>query len=227
MKLLIAEDEKTLSKLLKKGLEKLGYAVDCAFDGEEALILYELNDYDLMILDLNLPKLGGEKVLRRIRKQDQKFRILILSARGGIEDRVAGLDQGANDYLTKPFDFRELEARIRGLLRREFIQKNTLLCCGQLRVDTALKTASWGESPLPLTRKEYGILEYLLLTGRTVSAEELLEHVWDSSADLFSNTLKYHISSLRRKLNGVADGSVEIVTLRGRGYYIAPRRGTE
>lgn len=120
MKLLLVEDEVLLSKNIAKGLRLSGYAVDCAADGEEALALYELNEYDLMILDLNLPKISGLEILRRIRKTDADFRILILSARNTLEDKISGLDQGSNDYLTKPFDFRELEARIRGLLRRNF-----------------------------------------------------------------------------------------------------------
>lgn len=226
MKLLLVEDEKTLSKVLGKGLEKSGYAVDYAYDGETALALFEINNYDLMILDLNLPKLDGLEVLNRIRKQDQTFRILILSARGNVEDRVEGFNQGANDYLTKPFDFRELEARVRSLLHREFIQKAAVLFCGGLQVDTSKKAVYWKKSPLPLTKKEYGILEYLLLTERTVSAEELVEHVWDSETDLFSNTLKFHISSLRKKLAEASENSVEIITLRGQGYRISSKGET-
>ena len=118
MKLLLVEDEKLLSKSIAKGLTMLGYAVDCAYDGEEALSLYDINEYDLMILDLNLPKLDGMEVLRRIRAQDADFRILILSARNSLDDKITGLDSGSNDYLTKPFEFAELEARIRSLLRR-------------------------------------------------------------------------------------------------------------
>lgn len=226
MKLLVVEDEIALSRVLAKGLQKLGYAVDCACDGEEALALYEVNEYDLMILDLNLPKVDGFEVLRRIREKDESFRVLILSARGSVEDRVAGLDIGASDYLTKPFDLRELEARVRGLLRRTFTQKSTVLRCGELRLDTALKAVSWEDSSISLTKKEYGILEYLLHTGRTVSAEELMEHVWNSDADLFSNTLKFHISTLRKKLEESTGGAVEILTLRGQGYRIALKEET-
>ena len=223
MKLLVVEDDQALSRLLAKGLDKLGYAVDRAFDGEEALNLFEINAYDLMILDLNLPRLDGLEVLRRVREADRDFRVLILSARSSVEDRVAGLDLGASDYLTKPFDLRELEARIRGLLRREFTQRDVALSLGGLRVDTAQRTASWADKPIPLTKKEYGILEYLIHDGGTVSAETLMEHVWDSEADLFSNTLKFHISSLRKKLEAAAGGAVEIVTLRGQGYRLASR----
>lgn len=221
MKLLVVEDDQALSRLLVKGLGKLGYAVDCAFDGEEALSLFEVNEYDLLILDLNLPKLDGLEVLRRVRKADRDFRVLILSARSSVEERVAGLDLGASDYLSKPFDLRELEARIRGLLRREFTQRDVTLSLGGLRADTAQRVAFWADKPIPLTKKEYGILEYLLHDGGTVSAETLIEHVWDSETDLFSNTLKFHISSLRKKLEAATGGGVEIVTLRGQGYRLA------
>lgn len=227
MKLLIVEDEKALARALEKGLIKLGYAVDCAFGGEEALQMYELNDYDLMILDISLPKINGLEVLRYIRGQDSSFRILILSARSSVADKIAGLDGGASDYLTKPFNFGELAARIRGLLRREYTQKKVELVCGALRLDTALKQAACQGTPMLLTNKEYGILEYLIYQGRVVSAEELIEHVWNSDVDLFSNTLKFHISSLRKKLAGAAGDSVEILTLRGQGYRIAAKEENE
>ena len=168
MKLLLVEDEALLSKNIAKGLRLLGYAVDCAFDGEEALELYSLNDYDLMILDLNLPKLDGMEVLQRIREQDADFRILILSARDTLEDKISGLDGGSNDYLTKPFEFKELEARIRGLLRRSFTTADPQLRCGRLRVDTASRRVWCGQSPVELTRKEYALLEYLLTNARRV-----------------------------------------------------------
>ena len=220
MKLLLVEDELLLSKNVSKGLELLGYAVDCAYDGEEALDLYGVNDYDLMILDLNLPKLDGMEVLRRIREQDRDFRILILSARNTLEDKISGLDEGSNDYLTKPFEFRELEARIRGLLRRTFATAPAQLCCGLLRLDTAARQAWFGQSPVELTRKEYAILEYLLThTGRVVGAEELVEHAWDREADPFSNSFRFHIHSLRKKLDE-AGAKDYIITQRGQGYRI-------
>lgn len=209
-----------LSKNVAKGLRLLGYAVDCAYDGEEALELYGLNEYDLMILDLNLPKVDGMEVLRRIREQDADFRILILSARNTLEDKISGLDEGSNDYLTKPFEFKELEARIRGLLRRNFTTVPTELRCGKLRADTAARQVWCGEEPVALTRKEYTILEYLLIhTGQVVSAEELIEHAWDSEADPFSNSFRFHIHSLRKKLDEAGAGAY-IVTQRGQGYRI-------
>ncbi len=220
MKLLLVEDEVLLSKNVSKGLRLLGYAVDCAYDGEEALELYDLNDYDLMILDLNLPKLDGMEVLRRIREQNGDFRILILSARNTLEDKISGLDEGSNDYLTKPFEFRELEARIRGLLRRNFTTAPSQLLCGRLRVDTAVRQAWCGPSAVELTPKEYAILEYLLInTGRVISAEELIEHAWDSAADPFSNSFRFHIHSLRKKLDE-AGARDYIITQRSHGYRI-------
>lgn len=220
MKLLLVEDEARLSKNIAKGLSLLGYAVDCAYDGEEALELYGLNEYDLMILDLNLPKMDGMEVLRRIRERDADFRILILSARNSVEDKISGLDEGSNDYLTKPFEFRELEARIRGLLRRNFTTAPAELCCGKLRADTAARRVWCGEEPVALTRKEYTILEYLLThASRVVSAEELIEHAWDSETDPFSNSFRFHIHALRRKLADAGAGDY-IVTQRGQGYRI-------
>ena len=220
MKLLLVEDEALLSKNIAKGLRLLGYAVDCAYDGLEALELYGLNDYDLMILDLNLPKLDGMEVLQRIREQDADFRILILSARDTLEDKISGLDGGSNDYLTKPFEFKELEARIRGLLRRSFTTADPQLRCGRLRVDTAARRVWCGQSPVELTRKEYALLEYLLTNARRViGAEELIEHAWDSDTDLFSNSFRFHIHSLRKKLEA-AGAQGYIVTSRGQGYRI-------
>lgn len=227
MKLLLVEDEELLSRSLAKGLRKLGYAVDCVYDGGAALEAYEINDYDLMILDLNLPVLDGLEVLRRIREQDRDLRVLILSARGTVEDKIGGLDLGSNDYLTKPFDFGELAARIRALLRRSFQQENAVLSCGPLRMDTAAKSVSANGIPVPLTKKEYGILEYLLRhPGRTVGAEEIIEHVWDSEADPFSNAFKFQLHSLRKKLEEAGMGLL-IETLRGQGYRLVPGAGEE
>ena len=226
MKLLVVEDEEMLSRSIAKGLGILGYAVDCAYDGEEALYLYELNEYDLMILDLNLPKLDGMEVLRRIRSQDEEFRVLILSARNTLEDKVSGLDGGSNDYLTKPFDFKELEARIRSLLRRSFTTKNTMLVCGCLQLDTAAKKVRCSGQEIELTRKEYALLEYLMVHGgKMVSAEELIEHAWDSETDLFSNSFRFHIHSLRKKLDA-AGAEGYIVNQRGHGYRLeCPKEG--
>jgi DNA-binding response OmpR family regulator len=242
MKLLVVEDEIMMQNIIAKGLRKSGYAVDVALDGQEALDCFEVNEYDLIVLDLNLPKVDGMEVLRRIREEDQEVKILILSARSNVVDRIKGLDAGSNDYLVKPFDFHEFEARIRCLLRRSFVQKETMILHGNIQVDTArkevsvlqetyvgdtptytnqsmaLETTNW--SKVDLTRKEYSLLEYLIMNrNRVISAEELIEHVWDSEVDLFSNSLKFHMSSLKRKLvSGGADTSIK--NLRGQGYMI-------
>jgi len=221
MKLLLVEDEEELSAIISKGLRKSGYAIDKAYDGEEALYLYEVNEYDLIILDLNLPKLNGLEVLTKIRKKDSCVKILVLSARSDIEDRVIGLDLGANDYLIKPFDFKELEARIRMLLRISFTQKSPVLKCGALTMNTVSKTVSYHESLLALTKKEYAVLEYLFLHQETVvSSEQLIEHVWDSEADLFSNSLKYHIYSIKKKVKELGYNNDYITNIRGQGYIL-------
>lgn len=218
MRILLVEDEKMLSGYIAKGLTNSGYAVDTAYDGEEALYEYEVNEYDLIVLDLNLPKKDGLEVLHEIRQHDANVKILILSARGKVDDRIAGLDKGANDYLVKPFDFRELEARIRNLLRWEFSQASAMLTCGLLNVDTNLKRVTFDNKEINLTRKEYGVLEYLMLhQNKVVSAEEITEHVWNNDLDPFSNTFRYHIHSLKKKLNLVSNMEC-IKTVRGQGY---------
>jgi DNA-binding response OmpR family regulator len=216
LKLLIVEDELSLQGALCKGFNKLGYAVDSASDGEEALELYYSSFYDAIILDLNLPKLDGIDVLREIRKEDSKTKIIILSARSEVEDKILGLDMGANDYLAKPFHFRELDARVRALLRRDFSVMSPEITVSGLTVDTSLKKAFYQGREIPLTKKEYGILEYLFINrGSVVSSETLMEHVWDSNADLLSNALKVHINSIRKKLPEDI-----IKNVRGQGYYV-------
>lgn len=221
MKILLVEDEELLSNAIVKGLKQLGFAVDQAFDGEEALYAYEVNAYDLIVLDLNLPVIDGVEVLRRIRKADLETKILILSARSEVGDRVLGLNEGANDYVVKPFDFEELIARIHNLIRRAFIQAPAVLRVGELAIDVLAKSVTLGQAPLSLTNKEYGILEYLMLNqGRVVSQSELIEHVWDSEADPFSNALKSHLHALKKKL-----GDMDLIcNVRGQGYII---RGDE
>lgn len=218
MRILLVEDEKMLSAMIAKGLRNAGYAIDAAYDGEDALYQYEVNEYDLIVLDLNLPKVDGLDVLRKIRETDGEIKILILSARTKIGDRILGLDEGANDYLIKPFDFGELDARIRSLLRREFVQAPPILDLNDLRVDTKAKKAVIGDTLVALTRKEYGILEYLLLhKNEVISAEKLTEHVWNNEFDPFSNTFRYHIHSLKKKLSMVS-GVEYIKTIHGQGY---------
>lgn len=220
MRILIIEDETNLCNSIAEGLRMDGYEVDSCQDGLDALELCEAEHYDLILLDLNLPGMDGMEVLRRLRKEDEETRVLILSARGQIWDKVRGLDAGANDYLTKPFHFEELEARVRSLTRRKFIQKNVCLQCGEISFDTKARTAIAKGQSLSLTRKEAGLLEYLLLhQGQVISQEEMLEHLWDNSVNSFSNSIRVHISSLRKKLR-TALGYDPIQNKIGQGYMI-------
>jgi DNA-binding response OmpR family regulator len=204
------------------GLRKFGYAVDAASDGERALQMIEIYEYDAIVLDWNLPKIDGIDVLRVIRKDKPDIKVLILSARSEVEDKIYGLDTGANDYMVKPFHFKELEARLRALLRRRFIQSDTRLSYGEIILDTALKTVYIQNTPIELTKKEYGILEYLMFNkDKIVSTEEIMEHLWDSSFDGFSNSLKVHINSLKKKLSIFLGEQEVIKNKRGFGYYIA------
>lgn len=220
MRILIIEDETNLCNSIAEGLRMDGYEVDSCQDGLDALELCEAEHYDLILLDLNLPGMDGMEVLRRLRKEDEETRVLILSARGQIRDKVRGLDAGANDYLTKPFHFEELVARVRSLTRRKFIQKNVCLQCGEISFDTKARTAIAKGQSLSLTRKEAGLLEYLLLhQGQVISQEEMLEHLWDNSVNSFSNSIRVHISSLRKKLR-TALGYDPIQNKIGQGYMI-------
>ena len=220
MHLLVIEDERALCETIVRDLRRLAYSVDFCHDGEEALELLYTEHYDLVLLDLNLPGKDGMTVLRTLRQTDHETRVLILSARSGVEDKVAGLDAGANDYLAKPFHLAELEARIRSLTLRQFTQQDVLLTCGALTFDTRTRAASVKGQSLSLTRKETGILEYLMVhQGRPVSQEELMDHVWDNSVDNFSNSIRVHISSLRKKLRSGL-GYDPIRNRIGEGYLI-------
>ncbi len=218
MHILIVEDERTLCETIVRSLRRLAYSVDFCYDGNEALNLLAVEKYDLVLLDLNLPGADGMTVLRQLRQTDKDTRVLILSARSEVSDKVAGLDAGASDYLSKPFHLEELEARIRSLTLRKFTQNDVVLSCGDLSFDTKSRTASVRGQELTLTRKEIGILEYLLLhQGRPVSQEELIGHVWDNSVDSFSNSIRVHISSLRKKLRASL-GCDPIYNCIGEGY---------
>ena len=220
MRLLIVEDEKELCDTVAKSLYGSGYEVDTCYDGDEALDYILSDDYDLIVLDLNLPGTDGMDILRELRKKNEETKVLILSARSQIADKVEGLDAGANDYMEKPFHLQELEARIRSLTRRKFVQKDVCLECGELTFDTRKREAYAKGIPVTLTRKENGILEYLILNqGRPVSQEELIEHVWDASVDSFSGSVRVHMSSLRKKLKA-ALGYDPIVNKVGEGYEI-------
>ena len=201
MHILVVEDERALCETIVRSLRRLAYSVDCCYDGNRAIELLGVEQYDLVLLDLNLPGADGMTVLRTLRQSDRDTRVMILSARSEVMDKVEGLDAGANDYLAKPFHLEELEARIRSLTRRQFTQNDMVLSCGRVSFDTKTRSAMADGRRLTLTRKEIGILEYLLLNqGRPVSQEELLDHVWDNSVDSFSNSIRVHISALRKKL---------------------------
>lgn len=221
MRILVVEDEHLLCDGIAEDLELEKYAVDRCYDGSEAYERLSVEPYDLVILDLNLPGMDGLELLRRIRDELPRLRVLILSARAGLRDRIAGLDLGADDYLVKPFALEELEARIRVLLRREYVQQDACKRVGGLMLDTVAREVTAMDKPLSLTPKEFAILEHLMLAeGRWVSQEELLEHVWDSEANPFSNVIRMHISSLRKKLRETL-GHDPIQTKVGRGYRLA------
>ena len=201
MRILIVEDEKDLCQMIAKSLKESGYEVDIAYNGNEAMELLDVENYDLIVLDLNLPEIDGMEILEEFRTFNQDTKIIILSARSQIKDKVEGLDKGANDYLSKPFHLDELESIIRSLKRRNFITNNQMLSYKNLNFDSKKRIVKIDDKEISLTRKELGILEYLLLNrGRPISQEELIDHVWDSSVDLFSNSIRVHISALRKKL---------------------------
>ena len=206
--------------MVAKRLYDAGYEVDTCYDGEEAFESVLTENYDLIVLDLNLPGMDGMEILKELRQRNEETKVLILSARGQIADKVEGLDAGANDYMEKPFHLQELEARIRSLTRRKFVQKNVCLESGEIRFDTVKREAYAKGQLVSLTRKESGILEYLLLNqGRPVSQEELIEHVWDATVDSFSGSIRVHMSSLRRKLKAVLEYD-PILNKVGEGYKI-------
>src|SRR5579863_10356583 len=221
MRLLLIEDEYDFAHALAKGLRHQGYAVDVAADGIEGWEYAEVNDYDLLILDLNLPKMDGLEVCRRVRASRPALLILMLTARSDPGERVKGLDLGADDYVVKPCHFAELTARIRALLRRDMQVRSPLLRYEDLKLDPTARTAWQGNHRLELTCKEFGILEYLLRhRGEIVSQESLLEHVWDMQANPLTNTVRVHINSLRRKLEDMAETPRYIETVIGQGYRI-------
>ena len=220
MRILITEDEKDLADALARGLRQQGYAADIAYDGEEALALAEVNDYDLIILDLNLPKIDGVEVCQRIRAAGSPVGILMLTARSSLDDRVNGLDQGADDYLVKPFHFPELLARVRAILRREGETRNPILRIGDLVLDPNSVKGYYRGSEIVFTTKEFAIVEYLMRNaGRVISQEEMLEHVWNQDANMFTQTVKVHIKNIRNKLNTAGAGDL-ISTVKGRGYLL-------
>jgi DNA-binding response OmpR family regulator len=220
MRILVVEDEKDMASAIAEGLGDKGYAVDIANDGAEALEIFEINRYDLLLLDLNLPKIDGLEVCRKIRAAGSPTGILILTARSSPNDCVTGLDVGADDYITKPFNFPELLARIRAVLRRHGEPRDVILTKGDLHIDPNTLKTFYGGREVALTVKEFAILEYLLRNaGRITSAEELIEHIWNEESNPFTQALPVHINNIRNKISA-AGGSGIIITVKGKGYLI-------
>lgn len=220
MNILIVEDSKPLRETLHDGLSKLGYGVDALGDGKEGLDYARLKQYDVIILDLMLPGMDGLSVLRELRAAGKKTHVLILSAKDQVEDRIRGLQLGADDYMIKPFSFDELCARIGTLVRRRYDAKNPLIVLGGLTLNTAIREARRGKTVIPLTPGEYAILEFLALNrGRVINAEQLIEASHSSDTMPGENLIQVMVCNLRKKL--AAAGETEILkTRRGYGYYI-------
>jgi two-component system copper resistance phosphate regulon response regulator CusR len=222
MRFLLVEDDANLSRAIARGLREHAYVVDVAADGEEALYQASISPYDAIILDLSLPKVDGVTVCRTLRKQGSAVRILMLTARGRTEDRVAGLDSGADDYLPKPFEFDELLARLRALLRRRGDQvDDPRYLLGDLEIDFPGQRVTRGGVAVDLTTKEFTLLAYLARhAGKVVGRAELTEHVWDENHDPSSNAVEVYINRLRKKIDG--QGATPLIqTRRGAGYYLA------
>ena len=218
MRVLIVEDDSILADALCRSLTQSGYAVDSATQGEDADHMLAYQPYDLVILDLGLPRLSGFDVLRRLRRRSGQTPVLILTARDGVADRVKGLDLGADDYLTKPFDLGELEARIRALIRRGQSGGSTQLGIGKLLLDTAGRRAAIDEQPLDLSARELAVLEILMLkTGRVVNKEQIMEGLCNWEDDIGDNAIEVYVHRLRKKLKTC---DIRIRTIRGLGYLL-------
>lgn len=225
MRILVVDDEPDLAGPVAESLRREGYAVDISNNGQDALDRLSINPYDLVLLDLTLPDIDGLEICRLIRNDprfDPTTRILMVTARDSIEERVQGLDDGADDYLIKPFALRELSARVRTVLRRETTGGDAVLLAGELALDTARQLVSWQDAPIELTNKEFSLLRYFMThEGEVLSQERLLEHVWDEMLDPFTNTARVTVGTLRRKLAS-ATGHTLLETVIGAGYKFVP-----
>lgn len=218
MRILIAEDDPVLADGLTRSLHQSDYAVDCVGTGDQADHVLLAQNYDLVILDLGLPKLDGFEVLRRLRHRGSKVPVLVLTARDGLDERVRGLDLGADDYLTKPFDLPELEARVRALIRRGQSGGGSILTHGALQLDTAGRRATLSGTPLDLSARELGVLEVLMhRSGRVVNKEQLAEQLYGWDEEVGANAIEVYVHRLRRKLE---PAGVVIRTIRGLGYLL-------
>ncbi len=227
MRILVVEDEQDLATAIATSLRRDGYATDVASDGSTALDRVAVNEYDVVCLDLNLPDIDGLDVCREVSNGGtanaaagvQPPKVIMLTARGGVDDRIRGLDEGADDYLVKPFSLRELGARVRALLRRDTSLGSSVVSVAGIDVDTARHEVTFHGVPVDLTAKEFALLRWFVLHPDEVhSAEKLLEHVWDEHADPFTNTVRVTLSNLRKKLADAHAGVQPIETLTGRGY---------
>ena len=220
MRILVVEDEHKLAAVIRRGLEEHGYAVDVAYDGDDALAMAEIEPYDLIVLDIMLPGIDGLTVCRRLRSGRRNMPVLMLTARDTVDDRVAGLDAGADDYLVKPFAFRELLARVRALLRRDGLSKDPVLRVGKLEVDTVTHEVRRDGHPVELTSKEYAMLEYFMRNpNRVLTRTQIAEHVWDYDFMSMSNVIDVYVRYLRRKLGDDQEPRL-LRTVRGTGYQL-------
>lgn len=220
MRILFAEDERDLNHIITKKLTAQGYSVDSVYDGEEAIDILSYTDYDAVILDIMMPKADGFAVLRALRSKGKNTPVLFLTARDSVQDRVAGLDSGANDYLVKPFSVEELLARIRAMTRTAFGVSDSLLSVGDLTMDTAAKVVKRGGKEIPLSAKEYALLEYLMHNaGIVLSREKIENHIWNFDYEGGTNVVDVYIRYLRKKIDEGYDKKL-IHTVRGRGYVL-------
>ncbi len=226
MKVLLAEDDQRIANFIIKGLRENAYAVDAAADGEDALYQAAINTYDVIILDVMMPVKDGFAVCRELRESGVKTPVLMLTARDAIDDKISGLDYGADDYLTKPFEFGELLARLRALLRRSGEIRPPKIVVEDLEINTTAQTVRRGGREIPLTTKEYTLLEYLAREkGKVVGRAEIAEHVWDESFDAFSNLIEVYVNRLRSKMDEGYDVQL-IHTRRGAGYILDDGKGS-
>ena len=220
MRILFAEDERDLNDIITKKLTSQRYSVDSVYDGEEAIDILSYTDYDAVILDIMMPKADGFAVLRALRSKGKNTPVLFLTARDSVQDRVAGLDSGANDYLVKPFSVEELLARIRAMTRTAFGVSDSLLSVGDLTMDTAAKVVKRGGKEIPLSAKEYALLEYLMHNaGIVLSREKIENHIWNFDYEGGTNVVDVYIRYLRKKIDEGYDKKL-IHTVRGRGYVL-------
>jgi heavy metal response regulator len=220
MRILVVEDEKKVASFIKRGLEEEGFSVDLAYDGEEGLYMGETNPYDLILMDVMLPKMDGLAVVKELRKKEITSPVLCLTAKDKVEDIVAGLDSGSDDYLTKPFAFAELLARVRALSRRGAKDRGAEIHFADLRLDPVAHKVWRGDKEIDLTAKEYGLLEYFMRNPNQILTRTMIaEHVWDYTFDSFTNIIDVYVNYLRKKVDRDYDKKL-IHTVRGVGYVL-------